>query len=195
MGLYDFLFGKEEKMQQVPTMNPQQMQMLQQMLTGMGGGGFGGGAMGAGMQNLTDILSNNPEAMQKFDAPYMRQFQQKTVPGLAERFAGMGSGGSMGSSAFNQSMGQAGAGLQEQLAALHGQMQQGAMGQLQGMMGMGLGAKPFENIFRPETQGLLGNLMQGAGQGMGTFGSMWGMSKLFPQLFGMGNQQTQRQYP
>jgi hypothetical protein len=181
MGLGDFMFGQKEKMQQVPTMNPQQMQMLSQLLGGMTGGSMGGGPMGQGMQYLSGLLSGNPETMQKFEAPFMRQFQEQTVPSLAERFSSMGSG-AQGSSAFGQQLGQAGAGLSENLASLRGQLQQGAMSQLQGMMGMGMGARPFENIFRPATQGFMGSMAGGIGSAAGQAGGMYGMSKLLPLL-------------
>lgn len=45
-----------------------------------------------------------------------RNFQTQTVPGLAERFTSLG-GGQLGSPAFAQMLGQAGAGLQSDLAA------------------------------------------------------------------------------
>lgn len=179
--ILNFLFGQKEKMQQQPTMTGGQSGLLQQLLQGLSGGGTGGGAMGAGMQSLMDILSGSPESMQKFEAPYKRQFNEQTVPGLAERFSAMGSG-AQGSSAFGQQLGQAGAGLSETLAALRGQLQQGAMGQLQGMMGQGLGQRSFENIFRPATSGFFGGMAPGIGQGIGQAGGMYAASKLLPML-------------
>lgn len=178
MGFMDFMFGKKEKMMTPSLMTGGQTDVLNQllgMLSGQGGGGEG--LFGQGGQYLSDMLSGSPEAMQKFEAPHMRQFSEQTVPGLAERFSGMGSG-SQSSSAFGQQMGQAGAGLSENLAAMRGQLQQGAMGQLSGLMGQGLGAKQFENIFRPETFGFMGQLGAGLGQGIGSAGSMYGMAKL-----------------
>lgn len=166
MGIFDMLFGKKEQMQQTPTMNPQQQQLLQQLLSGLSGGGFGGGAMGTGMQNLSDILSGSPEAFEKFEAPYKTQFEQSTVPKLAEMFSGMGSG-AQGSSAFGQQLGAAGSGLSEQLASLRGGLQQNAMSQLQGMMGQGMGARTFENVYRPGNSGFMGGMGQGLSQGLG----------------------------
>src|SRR6185437_4471063 len=55
-------------------------------------------------------------------------FAENTIPGLAERFASLGSGGSLNSSAFGQSLSSAGAGLERDLAALqaqHGLQEQG----------------------------------------------------------------------
>jgi len=45
------------------------------------------------------------------------QFQQNTLPSLAERFTSMGSGSSLGSPAFANQFSQAGAGLEEGLAS------------------------------------------------------------------------------
>ncbi len=160
------LFGKKEKMSQLPTMNQGQLGLLGQLLGGLGGGDVGGGPLGSGMGYLQQMLSGSPESAEAFTAPYMRHFREHTVPSLAERFSALGSG-SQSSGAFVSALGQAGAGLEEQLAAVRGQLQHGAMGQLGGLLGYGLGAKPFENIFRPATSGFLGSLAPGIGQGLG----------------------------
>jgi hypothetical protein len=46
------------------------------------------------------------------------------------------------------------------------------MSQLQGMMGMGMGAKPFENVMRPATTGFMGAMAPGIGAALG--GAMTG---------------------
>ena len=56
------------------------------------------------------------EGMDTFKAPYLREFEEKIIPGLAERFAGMGAG-SQSSSAFEQALGSSGADLSEREAA------------------------------------------------------------------------------
>lgn len=172
-GLMDFLFGQKGQMMQTPTMTGGQQDFLSQLLSGLSGGNVGGGAMGAGMGNLTQLLSGSPEAFKAFEAPYMRQFQEQTIPGLAERFSKLGSG-SQGSSAFGQQMGQQAAGLSEQLASLRGNLQQNSMQQLLGFGQMGLGAKPFENVYRPQSTGFLGAMAPGIGAALGG-GMMGGM--------------------
>ena len=87
--LGNFLFGQQPKMKQVPTMAPFQQQAFQ-------------GAVqnpinqsplyGAGQSFLQDVLSNSPESMQKFQAPYLRQFNEQIAPSIAERYAGAGTG-------------------------------------------------------------------------------------------------------
>jgi hypothetical protein len=175
MSLHDFFFGKKEKVQQLPTMNPQQQALLQQLLGGLGG------ATQAGLGNLQGILSNEPGAFEAFEQPYKTQFEQKTIPGLAERFTGAGA---QRSSAFGQQLGAAGANLSENLALLRGQLQQSAMGQLQNLMNTGLGAQSYQNVVRPGTTGFFGSLMPGVGSGLGTalggIGTNWASNSLFP---------------
>ena len=165
MAFLDFLFGKTQpaKTTQLPTMSPEQMNMLNSMLSQMGG------PMSQGMGNLSQILSGKPEAFKAFEAPAMRQFNEQIVPGLAERFSGMGSG-AQGSSAFGQQLGAAGAGLSENLAGMRAGLQQNALSQLMSMMGMGIGARPFENIYQPEKRdyGVLGSMMPGIAGGLGS---------------------------
>lgn len=167
MALMDFLFGKKGGFEQTPTMNPQQMQLLQQLLGGLGD------TTQSGFGLLQNLLGGDTS---KFEAPLMSQFYQSTIPGLAERFTGMGAG-SQGSSAFTQALGSAGAGLSEQLGALRGQLGLQGMGQLQGLLGQGLGTKSFESVYRPQSLGFLSGLAPGIGQGIGTGGS-FGLLKL-----------------
>lgn len=77
------------------------------------------GADQSSIDYLMQLMDPNSEAVSQFTAPHMRQFNEQTVPGLAERFAGMGGmGGGLSSSGFGQSLSAAGSGLQEKLAAL-----------------------------------------------------------------------------
>lgn len=72
-----------------------------------------------GQNFLQRIMNPSPEATQEFEAPYMRQFNEQIVPGLAERFTSLGA---QDSSAFRQALGAAGADLMERLAALRGNL-------------------------------------------------------------------------
>jgi hypothetical protein len=101
-----------------------------------------------GSDFLSRIMSQDPETMRQFEAPMMRQFNEQIVPGLAERFSGMGA---RSSSAFNQTMGQAGASLSEQIAAMRANLGMGAAQQAFGYAQM-----PFQQM------------MQKAGLAMGT---------------------------
>lgn len=179
MAFLDFLFGKEHKSknEQLSTMTPEQTQFLQMMMGGLQS------PMQAGMGNLQQLLSGSPEAFAQYEAPYKREFNERTIPGLAERFSSLGAG-AQGSSAFGQQMGQAGAGLSETLAALRGQLQQNALSQLQGFAGMGMGAKQFENMYTPahRDQGFLQAMAPGIGAALGG-GMGMGMGSLMGNLF------------
>ena len=81
------------------------------------------------------------------------QFEQQTIPSLAERFTSMGQGAQR-SSGFQSALGRAGAGLEESLAAMkskYGLQQQGLM---QSLAGLGLTPK-FESSYIPRQPGLL----------------------------------------
>lgn len=133
-----------------------------------------------------DLLSGSPESYEKFEAPMMRQFNEQVVPGIAERFTGVGGQ----SSAFQQALGNAGAGLQENLASMRGGLQQqGAQGLLQALMGLsgqGLGTHAFENVYQPKApsflQSLFGGIGGGVGSGLGLGAGMGGFGGLMQML-------------
>lgn len=80
-------------------------------------------------QEWLNSLFNDPEFFKSFEAPLMRQFEEETIPGLANRFAGMGSGGSLGSTAFRNQLGREGSTLHEKIASLRGGLQQQGVNQ------------------------------------------------------------------
>lgn len=136
------------------------------------------------------LLDQSSPAYDNFAAPHLRQFNEQTIPALSERFAGLGA---QSSSGFQNALGQAGAGLQENLAALRSGLQmQGAQGaqsfnqqNLQNLM----------QILNTQTQGLvkkqpgfLGSLGGAAAQGVGQAGGAAAMSaiiKYLPMLLAM----------
>lgn len=175
-GLMNMFQGKgksssmQDEFQKLPTMTDEQSSILKQLMSQMGG------PLSAGMGNLSDILSNQPGAFEKFEKPFITQFQQQTVPGIAERFSALGSG-SQGSSAFAQEMGAAGAGLSERLASMRGGLQQNALSQLMGMMQTGLGAQAFGYGHRTPQKGFWESIMPGLAQGAGQAGGAWAAKK------------------
>jgi len=162
----DFLIGSKDKVKQLPNMTPEQMSVLQQLLGGLGGG------MGSGMDYLQSLLSGEEGAFDAYEAPMKRQFEEQTVPGLAEQFSSLGSG-AQGSSAFGQALGQAGAGLTENLAAQRAQLRSGAMQQLSQLMGIGLGAQPFGYNVQKGQAGMLPSMSQGFGSAIGKRMAGW----------------------
>lgn len=97
------------------------------------------------------------------------QFKEQTIPSIAERFTGMG-GGAQSTEAFKRSLGQAGAGLEQGLAA-----QQAGMGLksqflrqqlLSQLLGVGL-QSPSEMLLQPKSPGFMSSLGSGLGQAAG----------------------------
>lgn len=93
------------------------------------------------------------------------QFQQKTIPSIAERFVAMGGKNALGSGAFTSQLGQAGSQLEESLAALKVQHQQALLPLLMNLLGMGLQPQ-YDIIQKNYTPGFgeraLGGTIQGA---------------------------------
>lgn len=184
-GIWETLFGSKDKFKQLPTMTGGQMQGLEGILAqlqSLGQGGYGGAT-----DYLSKLVSGDPNALSEFEAPYRREFESRTVPQLAERFAGLSPmGGGLSSSGFGQALGGAGADLQAKLAGLHGALRQGAAGQLMGqynqLANLGLGTRSFENIYQPGSTGLMGGLGAGLAGGAGQAGGMALMMKLLPLL-------------
>lgn len=148
---------------QLQRLNPQQQaaqqNVLQQALSLLGGQGTG----------LGNQFNFAPIAQQA-----RTQFQQQTVPSIAERFAGLGSGAAMSSPAFASQLGQAGAGLEQGLAGLqaqYGLQQQGLNQQLLNQL-LGFGLQPqFENIYAPQQQGFGQSITPFLGQLLNQLGS------------------------
>jgi hypothetical protein len=195
-GIWETIFGSGPKSKKIPNMSPEQMQMMNQWMGQVGQGGFAGGgapAYQSGMGYLQDLYSQSPEAFSRMQEPYMKQFQQQTVPGLAERFS---QAGGRQSSAFNQAMGQAGGNLSSQLGGMFEQMRSQNLGNLlnfanapfqQGMQMMNL--KPFGYETQEGSPGLLGPILGAVGgAAAGPFGSAIGSgaANWMKQQFGWG---------
>ena len=180
--------------QSVSTLSKGQRGLLQQLLGGLRGQQSNiqqSPLFQQGSNFLQSLLSGSPEATAAFEAPAMRQFNEQIVPGLAERFSGLGAG-AQSSSAFSQALGSAGAGLSENLAALRGQLGLQAAGQGLGyaqqpisnllgfsQLGLGTGTKALMPKQAPFWQQLLLGLGGGASQGLGSMAGMYGASRFF----------------
>lgn len=170
-----------------------------------------GSAQQTGMNYLQGLMSQDPQAMQAFEAPYKRQFSEEILPQIAQRFSGLGA---LNSSGFQQALARAGEGLSERLAALHGGLGMQAAGMMPGMSQMNqqnaqglLGGATFpermQNQYQQQALGTQGfgyanipaqqrqpgmgqsimpGIGQGIGQGIGTAGSLWAMANYLPAL-------------
>lgn len=179
--------GDQFGLSKMPTMTGDQQGILNNILQQLGQGGQLGQGYGQALGGLQDFMDPSSEAMQRFADPYMRQFNQQTVPGLAERFAGAGAtGGALSSSGFGQALGGAGAGLQEQLASMKTGLQRQSMGDIMnqygGMSQQALGARPFGYAEQSKdfiTQLITDYLSRGAPGAKQGFNFL--SNKLFPQ--------------
>jgi hypothetical protein len=137
-------------------------------------------------QQWNQNLFNDQDFFNSFEAPLQRQFQEQTVPDLANRFASMGSGGSLGSTAFRNQLGREGSNLSTNIAALRGGMQQRGVDQslqyaqqpFSNLMQLYQQAlQPTQNQYQPPSAGFFGPILSaitgGAAQG---YGQQWGQS-------------------
>lgn len=112
----------------------------------------------------------------------MSDFYQNTVPGIAERFTGMGSGAQR-SSAFGQQLASAGTGLQERLGAMEQgynmQNRQSEIARLMAMLQMGMQPRSQYQFVPPQQSGWA-NFIGGAGQALASaapFAAVWGLNQ------------------
>lgn len=116
--------------------------------------------------NFLQNMFTDPGFFQQMEAPAMRQFQEQITPQIANRFAGMGSGGSLGSTGFRNVMAREGQNLASNLAAMRGQMQMQSIPQLLGYSQApaqnilsaygGISGSPYYQMYQPPTSGPFG---------------------------------------
>lgn len=163
MAFMDFLFGKGSQTKTKPIFNPQQEDLLNQIL------GSISAPLGSGVQNLQNILGGDEASFKAFERPARRGFEQQTLPTIAERFTGTFGTGSQKSSAFGQALGTAGRELEEDLLSKRMGMQGNALSQLLQLLAPALQARQQEYV-KPRQPGFLESigvpLAQGAAQGL-----------------------------
>jgi len=138
------LGGSPGQTMQFPRFTPEQQQgqsaMLQKALSGLG-------------DNKFDFAPIEEQAR--------TQFQQQTVPSLAERFTQMGGSDTrLGSSGFGQALGSAGAGLEQGLAAQKAGYGLDQQKMLMGLLGLGM-TPQYDTAYRPRQAGLFESGAQG----------------------------------
>lgn len=158
-----FFTGTPGRFEKIDLLEKGQQPLKKQLFNASGQGTFGPAS-----DYYRSLLSDNNSTFNAFAAPEQRQFQEETIPGLAEQFAGMGAGG-LSSSGFRNAGIQAGTDLAERLGAIRAQLrQQGAAG-LQGIGQQAL--QPFQqNIYRPAVPGFLESVAPLAGAALGAIG-------------------------
>ena len=163
--------GKKDKFKST-LQQPGQQDLLQQIMAMIQGGGQAGQNYGQSQQYLSSLLGNDPEAYERFAAPMRQEFEQETLPGIAERFSGLGGGlggGAAGSSGFGQAIGGAAAKFQSNIQNLFAQIRQNAAGQamnqFNNLLSTGLGNY---TAYQPGTPGLFSQAAAGIAQGVGS---------------------------
>lgn len=151
---------------------------LLKALKGMSGGGNMDITQNPMYQQGNEYLMsmfNDPEFFKNIEAPMQRQFEEQTIPDLANRFASQGSGGALGSTGFRNQLGREGSNLHTNMAAMREQMKMNAIPQMfqsanqpyQNMMQMyntALG-HPTQNTYQPPGGGMWGPIAGAATQG------------------------------
>ena len=160
MAFMDFMFGKSSKTKTKNIFDPQQEKLLDQLLGALQSN------LGSGVQNLQNILGGDEETFEAFQRPARRDFEQKTLPTIAERFTGLFGEGSQRSSAFGQALGTAGRELEENLFSQRIGMQSDALSQLLSFLGPAL--SPRKHQYQTQRQpGFLENIGVPIAQGVG----------------------------
>ncbi len=162
----ELFFGKPEQLKEYNPYNSQQQQGFSDILKQAMQGNQNA------LQYLNSLLSDEPEAYEDFERPFMDQFEQQTIPSILERFTGAGA---RSSSALNQTLGQAGRQLSGDLATQRAGLKQNAMSQLQNYSQMGFTPQKQPYV-QGATQGLFQQLAPAAGQFAGnSFTNLLGM--------------------
>jgi hypothetical protein len=163
----NFLLGTPEVRENVSTLRPEQEGLYRNAVNaGLSPGA--GGSFGTSADYYRDLLSDNPADLESMVAPELRRFNQQTIPGLAEQFAGMGAGG-LDSSGFRNASINAGTDLAERIASIRaGLRERGAAG----LANIGqIGLQPYSQnmVTQQGTQGALPALSGIAGTVLGSF--------------------------
>lgn len=149
----NFLTGTPEKRENVSTLRPEQEGLYNQLVnSGMNQGA--GGAFGTSADYYRNLLSDDSADYNSFAAPQLRQFNEQTIPGLSEQFAGMGSGG-LSSSGFRNAAIGAGTDLSERLGAIRANLRQSGAQGLQNIGQTGLQNYSQNMTTQPGTEGFL----------------------------------------
>jgi hypothetical protein len=166
---------KPGSFQQVPNKSPQQI-----------------GAQNQALQMALSGLQNPTAGFQPIADQETKRFNEQTIPSLAERFTSMGNG--QRSSAFQGALGNAGADLGGQLAALKAQYGLQNQGQLQQLLGIGLQPQ-FDTAYSQPTDTFASGALSGLSSGLGSLSSAYGLGALGgqPQQPGLGMLQAPQQ--
>jgi len=156
----DFLFGSSPSREQVPTLTPQQQDLLnfiiQNAVSGQSGFGFN--------QEFFD---------QSFTEPALREFETRTAPSIQQKFIGAGAG--RGSN-LQDVLARAGADVQGNLSQKRAELLNNALDRQLKAAGLALGSSAFGTETTPGTTGFIPEALTGIASGFAS-----GLGKPFGQ--------------
>lgn len=142
-GIVSKLLEKPAEEKRFQQFTPEQQRLQSQLLSLLGGAGGEEGLLG-------ELLGE--KGLEKFAAPARKEFFEQVVPGIAERFTGLGA---QRSSGFQQALARSGEDLATRLSGLRGQQQLGALSSL-----LGTAFKPsFVTAYQPAEKGPLAEFL------------------------------------
>lgn len=138
-----------------------------------------------GNEWLQNLFGGDQGFFNSIEAPAFRQFNEEIAPGIAQRFASQGSGGSLNSTGFRNQIARESGNLATNLAAMRSNLQSQNVGSA-----LQYGQQPFsnyaqllqtalqptQNVYQPATNplaGIAGAFAGGIGQG---YGQKWGQT-------------------
>lgn len=144
----NFLMGTPDRFERINKYSPEQSGALNQLLS----------------MGLSGLQQNQP-SFAPIEANARKQYQEDTIPSLAQRFTSMGA---QNSSGFGDALARSGEHLESSLGALRGQFDMQNRSQLMQLLGMGMAPQDEIGYFagRP---GFLGQAGAGIAQGLGSF--------------------------
>jgi hypothetical protein len=171
-GFGEWLFGKEASTEQKSFQTPQQQQLFNQLLGGLGGQGGGGNQA---LQYLQQYLNpNQQEGFQQFAQPYQQQFERNILPRILQPWGAGAEGGALSSSGFAQALGGASSDFMNQLEQQYSQRGMQSSQTLLSLLQNLLGQQTFGFQQNQASPGLFGSAINafagGVGKGFGGFG-------------------------
>ena len=159
--LANFFQGKPGGFEQQSLLGPSQQPIFQNLTNAVQNPGAGG-AFGNVADYYRGLVNGTGNDFQNLATPYIRQLRQETLPGIANTFAGIGTGAT-NSTGYRNAVLQANTDLSERLASLQADLRQrGAQG-LEGLGNQSL-QNYFATLYRPRAPGFLESAAPGIGQ-------------------------------
>jgi hypothetical protein len=173
-----YLFGNPQRTEQFPRFGQQQQQDINQLVSRLQGG-----------------LQNPSSGFDPIAKQATNQFHSKTVPSIAERFTARGTGGSQRSGAFKAALGNAGAGLEQGLAALKSQYGMQRENQLQNLLAGLLTTPQYDTGQYQQTYGAAPHLLSALGNIGSSYFNNQGIEQLLQYLKGLDEEKQEEIQP